>query len=133
MTRLRTAVLMLMWAPGLALGCGACIEDKVAATYDHALIEGAIASDRHVVFVAIEGPVDAAKVAGQIVARAPRVKGVQPRSVRTSISPAAFSFVLDRGQDPRAAIASFRTGIDQRDARFVAIKLVRDGKLRDPD
>jgi len=133
MSRLHLIGLALLWGPALAFGCGACIEDKVAATYDHALIEGAIASDRQVVFVAIEGPVDSARVAGQIVARAPKVKGVQPRSVRTSSSPPAFSFVLDRGQDPRAAIASFRTGIDQHDARLVAIKLVRDSQLRDPD
>ena len=35
--------------------CGVCIEDKVAATYDHAIVHQAIASHRQVIFVALEG------------------------------------------------------------------------------
>src|SRR5215470_13558454 len=48
--------------PATASACGACIEDKIAATYDHALIDRAIASHRQVVFVAIEGPLSPEKV-----------------------------------------------------------------------
>jgi len=113
--------------------CGACIEDKVAATYDHAVIDRAIASQRQVVFVAIEGPSNAEKVIAQIVAAAPKVRGVQPGSVRTSTAPPAFSFVLERGQDPRAAVSAFRKGVTGQETQLVAIRLVRDGVLRELD
>ena len=113
--------------------CGACIEDKVAATYDQAVIDRAIASHRQVVFVAIEGPSSPQKVVAQITAAAPKVRGVQSSSLRTSTSPPAFSFVLDSGQDPRAAIASFRKNVSGQETQLVALRLVRDGVLRELD
>jgi hypothetical protein len=119
--------------PAVALACGACIEDKIAATYDHAIIDRAVASHRQVVFVAIEGPVSASKVVAQITAIAPKVRGVQVGSLRTSTSPPAFSFVLDSGQDPRATVSTFRKSVTGREAQLVAIRVVRDGVLREPD
>ena len=119
--------------PGASLACGACIEDKVAATYDHAVIERAIATHRQVVFVAIDGPVSASRVIARIVAAAPRVRGVQPASLRTSTSPLAYSFVLEAGADPRAAIASFRERVGDGNARLVAVRIMRDGALHEPD
>jgi hypothetical protein len=113
--------------------CGACIEDKIAATYDHALIDRAIASHRQVVFVAIEGPLSPEKVVAQITTAAPTVRGVQRGSLRTSTAPPAFSFVLDEGQDARTAISAFRKGVSGPETQLVAIRLVRDGVLRDPD
>jgi hypothetical protein len=119
--------------PATAGACGACIEDKVAATYDHAVIDRAIASHRQVVFVAIEGPLSPEKVVAQIAAAAPKVRGVQSGSLRTSTSPPAFSFVLDTGQDPRAAVATFRKSVTGQETQLVAIRLVRDGVLRELD
>src|SRR5262249_33858358 len=119
--------------PATADACGACVEDKVAATYDHAVIDRAIASHRQVVFVAIEGPANPTKVVAQITAAAPKVRGVQPGSLRTSTSPPAFSFVLDNGQDPRAAVATLRRNVTGQETQFVAIRLVRDGLLRELD
>jgi hypothetical protein len=113
--------------------CGVCIEDKIAATYDHALIDRAIASHSQVVFVAIEGPMSPEKVVAQITTAAPKVRGVQRGSLRTSTAPPAFSFVLDGGQDPRAAVSTFRKGVSGQETQLVAIRLVRDGVLRDPD
>jgi hypothetical protein len=119
--------------PAAAGACGACIEDKVAATYDYAVIDRAIASHRQVVFVAIEGPANPEKVVAQVAAAAPRVRGVQPGSLRTSTSPPAFSFVLDSGQDPRAAVSIFRKSVTGQETQLVAIRLVRDGVLRELD
>ena len=92
-------------APGV-WACGACIEDKVAATYDQAVIDRAVAS---------------------------KVRGVQVGSLRTSTSPPAFSFVLDSGQDPRAAVSTFRKGVTGQETQLVAIRVVRHGVLRELD
>jgi hypothetical protein len=120
-------------SPAAGWGCGACIEDKVAATYDQAVIDRAVASHRQVVFVAIEGSVSASKVVAQISAAALKVRGVQPGSLRTSTTPPAFSFVLDGGHDPRAAVSTFRKGVTGQETQLVAIRVVRDGVLRELD
>ena len=41
--------------PTLAHACGACIEDKVAATYDHSIVTQAAARGQPMVFGAIDG------------------------------------------------------------------------------
>lgn len=81
--------------------CGVCDEDKVAATYDHAVVERAASKGRVVVFCEVRGPLDARRLR----AAARRVKGIDPASVRTSAQPAALSFALDGGRrSPQAAV-----------------------------
>ncbi len=104
--------------PSAALACGACIEDKVAATYDHAVI--ARAAERHhlVVFCEVSGPF-APATAVELAASAVRVKGLVPGSVRTSLTPSAVSFVVDpAAQSPAAAAADL-----QRRARVPGLRL----------
>ncbi len=87
--------------PALAQACGVCAEDKMAATYDHAVVERALAQQRIVVFCEVRGSAAAA----QVRAAAVRVRGVDPRSVRTSSDPAALSFAIDPRQlDARTAV-----------------------------
>ena len=62
--------------PTMVYACGACDEDKVAATYDHAIVTHAAARHRLVVFGAIDGAHDARAVGAKIVAAAQHVKGV---------------------------------------------------------
>lgn len=114
-----------------ALGCGACVEDKVAVTYDHAVVHAAIDSHRQVVFVALDGR-DAARAGARIVAAAATVKGVQRGSVRYAASPPAFSFALARSAAPDKAIAAFRTALTGMDLRMTMIRLMREGALVDP-
>jgi len=82
-----------------AWACGACAEDKIAVTYDHAVV--AHAAERHhvVVFAAIEGRGDAKALARTVRTVALRTPGVDRESVRTAADPAAVSFALD----PRVA------------------------------
>jgi hypothetical protein len=40
----------------LAMACGVCLEDKVAATYDYALVQRALAQQRVVVFASHAHP-----------------------------------------------------------------------------
>ena len=114
----------------VASACGVCVEDKVAATYDHAVIERAAANRQQVVFVAVDGPVDG-NALGSKVAKA-HVKGVVAGTVRVSAAPAAFSFVLDSREEPARAVAGFRRALDDPRAELTVVRIARDGRLVEP-
>jgi chloramphenicol 3-O-phosphotransferase len=134
MKRLLIAILITFAgaSPTASLACGACDEDKVAATYDHAVINAAMARHQRVVFVAVDGPVSAEKLAARIAAAASRIRGVQPGTLRTSQSPPAFSFALDAAQKPEAAVARFREAVGDIPARLTLVRVMRNGELIDP-
>jgi len=124
---------LLAAAPcGVAWACGACDEDKIAATYDHEVIGRAIAGHKRVVFVAIDGPVDAAKIGRRVAAAASKVPGVASGSLRTSLSPTAFSFALDAAQEAEVAVAGFRKAVRDPSARLTVVRIMRDGALVEP-
>jgi hypothetical protein len=52
----RAAALVLLLASSQAFACGVCVEDKIASTYDHAVIHRALAQKHHVAFFHIDGP-----------------------------------------------------------------------------
>jgi hypothetical protein len=95
----------LAMVSGAAFACGACIEDKIAATYDHATVTAAAAKGDRVVFGAIDGPIDARRVSERVRATAPKIRGVRPGTVHASAAPSAFSFAVDRAQSAEAAVA----------------------------
>jgi hypothetical protein len=90
-------------APATALACGACDEDKIAATYDHAVIDAAIARHRQVVFVAIDGPVDVQRIRARIVAAAAKVQASGPTRFARRWLPSPFRShsTRHRHQTPR--------------------------------
>lgn len=96
------AVALAATAPA-SLACGACVEDKVAATYDHAVVEHAAASGDVMVFCEVIGRLDA-----QLLKQAMRrVHGVRPQSVRVSTQPPAMSFAVDRkARSPQDAVGA---------------------------
>jgi hypothetical protein len=112
--------------PALALGCGVCIEDKVAATYDHAIVAKAAAKKQVVVFGAVDGVnINASRATERIIAAAADVKGVQRGTARTSVEPSAFSFALDpRAQTPEASIADLQRRIDVPGLRLTFIRVM---------
>jgi hypothetical protein len=120
-------------APATGLACGACDEDKIAATYDHAVIDAAVARHQQVVFVAIDGPVDTQRIGTRLAAAAPKVRGVQAGTLRTSLAPPAFSFVLDATQTPQAAVAGFRKSVGDSTARLTLVRIMREGVLQQPN
>jgi chloramphenicol 3-O-phosphotransferase len=134
MKRLLTTMLtaFAVGTPAASQACGACDEDKVAATYDHAVIDAAIAKHQRVVFVAVDGPVSVEKLAARIAAAASRIRGVQKGTLRTSVSPAAFSFALDAAQKPEAAVARFREAVGNMPAGLTLVRIMRNGELIDP-
>ena len=116
----------------MAWACGACDEDKIAATYDHAVIDRAASGHHQVVFVAVDGPVDAAKIGRRVAAAASKVPGVVSGSLRTSLSPTAFSFALDAAQNADVAVASFRKAVREPSAQLTVVGIMRDGALVEP-
>jgi hypothetical protein len=119
-------------APASGWACGVCVEDKVAATYDHTVIMTAVAKHQQVVFVAVESPVAVSEVNVRIAAAASKVRGVQAGTLRTSTAPPAFSFALDAAQTPEAAVAAFRRAVGDRSARLTLLRVMRDGELIEP-
>ena len=92
----------------LAIACGVCLEDKVAATYDHALVSRALAQHRVVVFAEPRASIDD-RALKAVAAKAARAPGVDASTVKTSASPASVSFVLDpRRADPRKTVATLQ-------------------------
>ena len=134
MTRVGMLIATVMTAavPAAVDACGACVEDKVAATYDHAVIHAAIAKHRQVVFVAVDGTINVKKFNGRITAAAPKVRGVVAGTLRTSVAPPAFSFALDAAQTPEIAMADFRKAIADPGVRLTMVRIMRDGALIEP-
>lgn len=84
--------------------CGHCVEDKMAAVYDFAVISKAQTLHQHVAFVAIEGLIKTDAKTRDAIARTVRTaEGVDGASVRVSLDLAALSFAFD---PKRASFAS---------------------------
>ncbi|MEP7057032.1 MAG: hypothetical protein ABI809_04585 [Caldimonas sp.] len=130
--QLRSVALVLLGAlHAAALACGACDEDKVAATYDHGVVAAARAAHRSVVYVAIEGPVDARAAAARIAREGERTPGIRRATLRVSSEPAAFSFVADRAQrPPDATLADLRRRIAMPGLRFSVVRIVHPDPRR---
>lgn len=126
------AAALLSGAPLSAHACGACVEDKVAATYDHAVIEAAIAGRRQVVFVAVDGPLKSKDIKPRIAAAAARVRGIERGTLRIAANPPAFSFAMDAAQDPRSVVVSLQRALRDVDAHLTLLRIMRDGRFIEP-
>jgi hypothetical protein len=118
------AALTAMSSPAV-LACGVCIDDKVAATYDHAVVTRAVARHQLMVFGEIAGAVDMKVATSRIARAAPEVPGIDRRSVRTSLAPAAFSFALDpAARAPDAAVAELQKRLHVPGATLVVLRVM---------
>lgn len=126
---LATAIGILI--AGTAAACGVCVEDKVAATYDHAVIARANARHEQVLFVAVDGP-HAANVGPRIARAARAVRGVDAKTLRTSESPAAFSIVVSRSEAPQRAVGAFRDALRDPGMQLTLVRIMQEGALIDP-
>jgi hypothetical protein len=112
-----------MFAASLAWGCGVCVEDKMAATYDHKLVARALDRGHHVVFTELSGPpLTAAQ--WQLLGRTTQsVRGVMRDSVRTSKSSMGLSFEIDPNATPAAAaIAEINRRMEKQPIRLSLIR-----------
>ena len=128
MTRrgLLIATVITTGMPTAVHACGACVEDKVAATYDHAVIHAAIAKRQQVVFVTVDGAVDVTKIGARIAAAAPKVHGVVAGTLRTYAAGCAES---SRNE---LAVASFRKAVGDPSTRLTMVRIIRNGSLIEP-
>ena len=90
---------------GAALACGYCVEDKMAAAYDHAVVTRALGQKHHIAFFHVEGalvPGDATKRALEKVAESSI--GVDKGSARASVEAATLSVAFDPQRSPVMAL-----------------------------
>lgn len=105
------ALLLTLAVQGV-LACGYCVEDKIASTYDHAVITRAIGQKHHVAFFHIDGPVvpgEAAKRSLESLAES--TPGVDKGSVRVALETLTVSFAFDPRRSPLAAL---QTAMDRK-------------------
>lgn len=90
LTRAGATVVALTSA--VALACGHCDEDRIAAVYDHALSQRTLALKHEIIFFAWDGSVPLSADSRQkILALGEAVPGVDKGSTRVSMQPAALA------------------------------------------
>jgi uncharacterized protein (DUF2236 family) len=126
-------VLRLLWVLAAAPwsrpapACEICVEDHIAATYDHGVIARAEASGQNVLFVAVRGkdvaaPRSEAAIRGALAA----VAGVDRASVRYSVFPAAASFAWNPKRISSAdVLRAVNGGLDGSGLSLVPLKVIR--------
>jgi hypothetical protein len=88
-----------------AFACGYCIEDKIAAVYDHAVATRAIAQEHQVVFFAVEGNIPPGEASRRTLeAIVESVVGVDKGSARVSVESASLSAAFDPAHAPFAGV-----------------------------
>ena len=98
---------LLQVLAGEAGACGACVEDRVAAVYDHAVVEGAARRGHAVAFLALEAApdLDEARVRAVRAALA-ATKGVERATVRISPEAASCSVAFDPARASRETLVA---------------------------
>jgi len=121
------AILLLSALPGIASACGACVEDKVAATYDHHVVTSALAHKHVVVFAAVEGSGGAKALAGAAKKAATRIGGIDASSVRAAHEPAAaLAFAIDPGkQTPERALLAIEQGVTDKPVKLTLLRVLQ--------
>lgn len=114
----RVAAIAAALFAGQALACGYCVEDKIAAVYDHALISQALAQRHQVAFFHIDGTLpQGAAGKRSLEAMAQSAAGVDKGSARVSIE----TFTLAVAFDPaRTGMGALQNSLDR---KFAAKKL----------
>jgi len=86
----------LLAAAGAAQACGVCVEDKMAAVYDYAVVTRAFGQKHHVAFFHVDGALvagEATRRALERIAEAPA--GVDKGGARASVESASLSVAFD--------------------------------------
>jgi len=88
-----------------AYACGYCIEDKIAAVYDHAVVTRAASQKHQVVFFALEGQIPAGEESRRTLeAVVESVAGVDKGSARVSVAGASLSAAFNPRRTPFASM-----------------------------
>jgi hypothetical protein len=98
----------LLLLAGEAAACGYCVEDKVAATYDHAVVTRALAQGHHVVFFHVDGALVERRA---LEGAASAVPGIDKGSVRISPDLLTISVSFD---PRRVSLVDLNARLDRR-------------------
>lgn len=97
-------LLLALQAPA-AMACGHCVEDKIAAVYDHASVTRAVGSSHQVAFFHIDGALTpGGATRRRLEAIAESVEGVDRGSVRISLESASLAVAFDPRHTSLAAV-----------------------------
>lgn len=111
-------------APITASACGACVEDQVAATYDHAVMTQAVAQHHVVVFASVDSGGNGKTDVRAIGRAATASKGVDAGSVRVSDEPSALSFALDpTARSPQAVLVDIQTRLRAKGVKLIILRV----------
>ena len=102
---MRAALLVFLLAAGSAHACGYCVEDKIAAVYDHGVVSRAVAAKHQVVFMHVEGT-----ATRQALEQAASAAGADRGTVRVSGDLLTVSFAFD----PRRGLGSIHSAMEKR-------------------
>ncbi|SRR5581483_2526025 len=109
---MRALLLGALLAPAAALACGYCVEDKVAAAYDHAAVSSALKASRTVVFFSIDGPLQSGdayrRKLESLFASTP---GIEKSSVRLALAAATVAVAFD---PKRANLGQVQNALERR-------------------
>ena len=86
---------LLAAASSAALACGYCVEDKIAATYDHAVVLKAVGLKHQVAFFHVDGGTATTRAA--LLRTAEATPGVARGTVRVSEDGLTVSFAFSGG------------------------------------
>jgi hypothetical protein len=104
MKRLPAALVLACIAPA-ALACGYCVEDKIAAAYDHAVVARALGENHHVAFFHVDGaPAPRESTRRRLEALANSAAGVDRGSARVSVDSLTLSVAFDPRRAPLATV-----------------------------
>jgi hypothetical protein len=94
--RAALAGFLLLAPAAAAVACGYCVEDRVAAAYDHSVIVRALDRKHEVAFFAIEGALAAnSQLSREIQNALESTRGVDRGTARVSLPAGSLSFAYD--------------------------------------
>lgn len=114
---LRAALIaILACSADAAIACGVCVEDKMAAVYDHAVVTRALGQKHHIAFFHIDGPLVAGNATRQTLVKAAEAAADRD-SARVSVESASLAVAFD---PRRTSVARLQKELDR---RLAGIKL----------
>ncbi len=120
------AALSVALVPFAASACGVCIDDRIAATYDHHVATQAAGHHHAVVFASMTANADARVVVREARRAAGRVRGVDAGTVRSAAEPLGLSFAIDpKVQTPARALADIERGVAVPGFTITLLRVVR--------
>ena len=109
---------LLLLTTSSVIACGHCIEDKVAAVYDHVIVAKAVREKHVVAFFGIEGPLVVNTVSKQEIQKIMgSIPGVDPNTSRISLETGSISIAFN------PTLLSYPTLLDDLDKKLKPKKL----------